>query len=52
MPQVPVRNKMQRMFDRTALSSMYLRGMRQVDMAKELKVSVSTIERDLSMGGV
>ena len=49
MPQVPVRTKMQRMFDRTALSSMYLRGMRQVDMAKELKVSVSTIERDLSI---
>ena len=49
MPQAPVRNRMQRMFDRTALSSMYLRGMRQVDMAKELKVSVSTIERDLSI---
>jgi len=48
MPQAPVRNKMQRMFDMTALSSMYLRGMRQVDMAKELKVSVSTVERDLS----
>ena len=48
MSQVPIRNKMQRMFDMTALSSMYLRGVRQVDMAKELKVSVSTIERDLS----
>ena len=33
MPQAPVRNKMQRMFDMTALSSMYLRGVRQVDMA-------------------
>ena len=41
------RKKMQRMFDMQTLSSMYLRGIRQVDMAKELGVSISTVERDL-----
>lgn len=41
------RSRMQRMFDRQLLSSMYLRGMKQAEMAKELKVSLSTIEVDL-----
>lgn len=41
------RKKMQRMFDMQTLSSMYLRGVRQMDMAKELGVSISTVERDL-----
>ena len=41
------RKKMQRMFDMQTLSSMYLRGVRQMDMAKELGVSISTVEGDL-----
>ena len=41
------RSRMHRMFDRQLLSSMYLRGMKQAEMAKELKVSLSTIEVDL-----
>ncbi len=43
------RNGVQRMFDMQTLSSMYLRGIRQVEMAKELNVSISTVERDLGI---
>lgn len=41
------RKKMQKLFDMQSLSSMYLRGVRQADMAKQLGVSISTVERDL-----